>query len=214
MNELLGNSFFRSLVHSVVADRECAALSKARAHGVSTELFAEPNRHQFCARLDQYLQEVSADYVISHYMKTYTPKFQRAYRDRIMNLHLALLPAFKGYDGFGEAVRYGVRFVGSTIELVHGRMDEGKIVMQAATPLDRTIPLAAVRHRVFVQQCKSLLQVCRWLVEGRIKVSGRHVEVVGARFDNCEFSPALDDHDAIALAPRLDLDSIDPHGEP
>ena len=124
---------------------------------------------------------------------------QSAYRDRIINLHLALLPSFKGYDGFNDGVRYGVKFVGSTIELVDKKMDEGKIVMHTVCPLDRSRPLAVTRHRVFVQQCKSILQAAKGLVEDRIIVDGRHVTIADAKYGNPEFSPALDFKDAIRL---------------
>jgi phosphoribosylglycinamide formyltransferase-1 len=56
-----------------------------------------------------------------------------------------------------------------------------------------------MRHRVFVQQCKSLLQVTHWLVEGRIRSNGCRVTVERARFDSFEFSPSLDCRDAIEL---------------
>lgn len=199
MNEVLKNTFFKSLIHSVIADRICPAVDKAKLHGIPTYMFAEPNRDRFCQRLLEYLNRNKINYIFSHYMKTYTDRLRRAYRDRIINLHIALLPSFKGYDGFNDAVRYGVKFVGSTVELIDKKMDEGKIIMQTVCPLDLTQKLSFTRHRIFVQQCKSLLQVAKWLADGRIKIDGRQVTIIDAKFADFEFSPSLDFEDAIRL---------------
>jgi phosphoribosylglycinamide formyltransferase-1 len=79
--------------------------------------------------------------------------------------------------------------------------------MQTACPLDPERDPADVRHLLFTQQCRSLLQVMRWLVDGRIEVGERRVLVRGARYDDPEYSPALDFRDAIELrlAPRPSL---------
>ncbi|MCH8882203.1 MAG: hypothetical protein IIA41_01745 [SAR324 cluster bacterium] len=104
MNEVLKNDFFRRRVHSVVADRECPAIEKAKAHGIRTESFMEDEVDRFCDRLLDYLRAHDIDYVFSYYTKFYAKKLRDAYRDRIMNFHPSLLPAFKGMDGFRDTV--------------------------------------------------------------------------------------------------------------
>jgi len=115
----------------------------------------------------------------------------------LINLHSSLLPAFKGNDAWEYIAAYGARFTGSTVEFIHERMDEGKIILQTVCPWDDTQPEAVLRHRGFVQQCRALLQLARWLAEGRVRTDGCRVLVQGARFDNFEFSPALDFDDAM-----------------
>jgi len=199
MNRVLESGFFRRLVHSVVVDRPCAALEKAQAHDVPTEQLLEEDSDRFCERLLDYLTRHEIDYIFSYYTKFYSPPLRDAYRDRIVNFHPSLLPAFKGMDGFGDTVAYHAKFVGNTVEFIDQAMDEGKIIMQTVCPLDVTIPIEQVRHRVFVQQCQALLQVARWLSEDRIMVEGRRVTVAGAKFDTPAFSPALDFQEAIKL---------------
>lgn len=188
----LENEFFRSLIHSVVCDRPCAAVDKARARGVPVVLLAEPDGERFCARLAEYLAEHRIDYVFSFYTLFYSETFRRAFPDRVINLHPSLLPAFKGNEAWEYVRAYGVRFAGSTVEFIYERMDEGKIILQAVCPWDANRPEAWTRHRVFVQQCQSLLQVAHWLAEGRVSTAGCRVRVRDARFDSAEFSPALD----------------------
>jgi phosphoribosylglycinamide formyltransferase-1 len=204
MNEALKNPFFKGTVHSVVSDRECPAIEKAQSHGVRTESFLEHDEEEFSSRLLKYLVKNNLDYVFSFYTGFFGRCLRDVYKDRGINLHPSLLPAFKGMTGFDDAVAYGVRFVGSTVEFVDEKMDEGKVIMQTVCPLDTTQQLAYIRHRIFVQQCKSLLQVAKWLAEDRIKITGRHVTVLNSKFGDSEFSPSLDFEDAIRFqAPTL-----------
>jgi len=197
MNEVLKNPFFKGIVHSVVSDRQCPATEKAQFHGVRTETFLEHDEEEFSTRLLEYLVNNDVDYVFSFYTGFFGRCLRDVYKDRIINLHPSLLPAFKGMAGFEDAVAYGVKFVGSTVEFVDEKMDEGKIIMQAVCPLDINQQLAIIRHRIFVQQCKSLLQVAKWLADRRIEVAGRNVIVLNAKVTDSEFSPSLEFEDAI-----------------
>jgi phosphoribosylglycinamide formyltransferase-1 len=197
MNECLNNLRFKSLIHSVICDQACGAAEKAHAHGVPVVIFSEHDGERFCHQLLDYLQAHEIDYVFSFYTKYYSEKIRRTYVDRLVNLHPSLLPSFKGNDAWEYVQTYGVRFAGSTVEFIHERMDEGKIILQTACPWDANQPPEFTRHRVFIQQCKSLLQVARWLAEGRISTDGCRVAVRDARFDSGEFSPALDFSEAI-----------------
>ncbi len=197
LGECLKSPWLRSLVHSVVCDQPCGAAAKARELGVPLVIVAEPDGEKFCAQLQDYLQSHAIDFVLSFYTKFYSDKFRRAFADRVVNFHPSLLPAFKGNDAWEYVQAYGVRFAGSTVEFVHERMDEGKIILQAVCPWDDTRPAAFTRHRIFVQQCQSVLQVTRWLADGRVRTDGHRVTVGGATFGSPEFSPALDFPEAL-----------------
>jgi phosphoribosylglycinamide formyltransferase-1 len=197
MNELLGNEFLRSHVHAVVADRPCDALVKAAHHGIPTRLIDAPTPEPFCRELAQHLQDRRIDYVLSFYTQFYAKDFRDRFRHRIVNSHPSLLPAFKGMRGFEDGIAYHCRIVGSTTELIRDVMDEGAIVIQAATAVDLSKDLAVTRHRVFVQQCKSMLQTVKWIVDGRLSVDGDEVLIRDARYGGADFSPALDFDQAI-----------------
>lgn len=199
MNELLKQPFFRRQIVAVVSDRACGALERAAEHGVRAENFNERSKARFSDRLLAFLQEQRADYVISFYTRLFVGELLERYNERIINLHPSLLPAFKGLHGFEDAIAYGVRYLGTTIHFIDAAMDEGTIIMQTVTPFDPGQPEALLRHRIFEQQCKSLLQVTRWLAEGRLRVVAGRVQIAGARFDDLAYSPALDDPAAIGL---------------
>jgi phosphoribosylglycinamide formyltransferase-1 len=199
MNVLLKTVYFRNCVFAVVSDRDCPAMEKARRHEVPTLLIPERKNIRFSNRLLKLLHEHQVDYVISFFTRLFVGELLARYRDRIINLHPSLLPAFKGLDGFGDTVRYGTRYVGSTIHFMDEHMDEGKIILQTVYPLDPGKSLEEIRHRVFQQQCKSLLQVVRWLDEGRIQIQGTRVTVTDAAYTGFEYSPGLDFEDALEL---------------
>jgi phosphoribosylglycinamide formyltransferase-1 len=206
MNQLLHNHFFKSRIHSVVSDRDCPAILKAKAHGVRTRIISENDKEKFSSTILDYLKEYAVDYAVSFYSKLFVGELLHRYRDRIINLHPSLLPAFKGLHGFEDAIAYGVRCVGSTVHFIDENMDEGKIIQQTVCPVDEGAPIAFTRHRIFEQQCRSLLQVIKWIEDGRVEVEGRRVRIKGSIFGDPEFSPNLDFSEAIALEiPKPDL---------
>lgn len=201
LNETLRHPGVREAVRVVITDQPCAAEAKVQAHGVRVVRFDERDPERFCARLLELCQSEQIDHVLSYYTQFYSATFRAAYRDRIVNFHPSLLPAFKGMDGFGDTLAYRARLAGNTVELIDQVMDEGKILMQTVFPVDADAPPAAARHRLFVQQCRALIQTVQWLREDRVVVSGRQVTIRGARFDDPEFSPALDFDEARRWTP-------------
>jgi len=199
MSRVLTSEFLRSRTALVVAEAGCSGLDRARAFGIASRAIDHPEPEPFCRELAEALEACRIDYVMSFYTRFYSDEFRALYRDRIINFHPSLLPAFKGMDGFGDGIAYHTRIIGTTVELIKDVMDEGKIVMQTACAVDPALSRADLRHRIFEQQCRSLLQVAKWLDEDRIEVHGNRVAVRGARYAGPEFAPALDFADAVTL---------------
>ncbi len=199
MSVLLRNDYFRERVFAVVTDRECGAMETARRVGIPCRMIPERSQGRFCDLLLGYLRENHVDYVISFFTRLLGGQLLEHYRDRIINLHPSLLPAFRGMDGFGDTLGAGVRYVGSTIHFIDEHMDRGRIILQTVYPLDPDGPVDELRHRIFEQQCKSLLQVIRWLDEERVHVQDGLVKVRNASFRDLEYSPGLDFDEALAL---------------
>jgi phosphoribosylglycinamide formyltransferase 1 len=193
MNELLQNRFLKSHIHSVVADRNCGALDKARNHGMRVVNFEDRDTVTFCDSVSAYMDAYGIQYVIAFYMEFFSKSFRDRFRNNIVNPHPSLLPAFKGLRPFEDAVDYGSKIIGTTIEFPRDEWDSGAIVAQTASALDSNENIAIARHRLFVQQCKSIVQVVKWIVDGRVRVEGeRRVTIEGARFGSLEYAPELD----------------------
>ncbi|MCV6592323.1 MAG: formyltransferase family protein [Silicimonas sp.] len=199
ISQVLKTTTVRQSIHSVVADRPCGAVNIARSFGVESHVFTGLGNEAFCARLLKYVEEHEIDYILSFYTKFYSHEIRRALQDRIVNFHPSILPAFKGMDGFGDGLRYHVKLIGTTVELIKDVMDEGKIVMQTASPLRPSLSVPEMRHQIFVQQCKTLIQVVDWLNNNRISVEGDTVNVKDARYGTADFAPELENIEAISF---------------
>ncbi len=189
----------RGQLVSVVSDRACPAEDWARAKGIPCVRIRESDNERFSDALNEHLREVRATHAVLFFTRLLRGRVLQAYADRIVNIHPALLPAFKGLHGFRDARAAGARFAGTTLHLVDAEPDGGRTILQAVTPLDWEADEAAARQRQFEQICRGLVQVCHWLEEDRIEPAGPGTRIRGARFDAGEFSPSLDAEAARAL---------------
>jgi phosphoribosylglycinamide formyltransferase-1 len=115
--------------------------------------------------------------VLAGFMRLLSPVFVKAYSNRIMNIHPALLPAFPGLQGQKKAVEHGVRFSGCTVHFVNEECDEGPIIIQAVVPVfpdDTDETLAA---RILAQEHRIYPRAIQLYAEGRLHIVGRKVLV-------------------------------------
>ncbi|MDI5891875.1 phosphoribosylglycinamide formyltransferase [Halomonas rhizosphaerae] len=207
MNQVLEIPAIRAVTHSVVADQPCPAVNKARKYGVPVTVLDEGSNEAFSDRLDEYLERHKIDYILSFYTQFYAETLRDKLQDRIINFHPSLLPAFKGMDGFGDGMAYHTKIIGTTVEFIKDVMDEGKIIMQSSCVVDPGLTKEAMRHRIFVQQCKTLIQVVQWITEDRLSVQGNNITIRGASYQDAEFSPSLEAQEAI----NLEISEPEPH---
>ena len=162
-------------------------LARALKHGIPTEVL----NHKDYASREAYDEAVVARLrargvelvVLAGFMRLLSPVFVKAYSNRIMNIHPALLPAFPGLNVQQKAVEHGVRFSGCTVHFVNEECDEGPIIIQAVVPVfpdDNGERLAA---RILEQDHRIYPRAIQLFAEGRLRVVGRKVVVDGAAQD-------------------------------
>jgi phosphoribosylglycinamide formyltransferase-1 len=158
-------------------------LSRARKHGIPTEVVDHKGfatREEFDARLAEVIRGSGADLVcLAGFMRILTPVIIRAFPNRILNIHPALLPSFPGTHGPGQALAYGVRFSGCTVHFLDEGVDTGPIIVQAIVPVyddDTEDTLAA---RILVQEHRIYPMAIRLFFSGRLAFEGRKVKVRG-----------------------------------
>lgn len=174
-----------------------AALERAAAAGVVGAVvdhrrFAD--RPAFEDALHAALVDAGAELVVlAGFMRLLTDGFVERWRDRLINIHPSLLPAFKGLDTHARALAAGVRLHGCTVHFVRPAMDAGPIIAQAAVrvgPDDTADDLAA---RVLRAEHRLLPAVVRWWAEGRLGVHDERVRVAGAAAtDGALYGPELE----------------------
>ncbi|HEX6229339.1 MAG TPA: phosphoribosylglycinamide formyltransferase [Solirubrobacterales bacterium] len=133
-------------VVGVASDRAGArALQRAEAAGVPTALFPtadHPDREARDEAMGDWIEERGADLVVlAGYMQILSEAFVARFRNRIVNVHPALLPSFPGLDAIGQALKAGVEVTGVSVHFVDEGVDTGPVILQ------REVPIPADRDR-------------------------------------------------------------------
>lgn len=169
---------------AVISNRPGAgALAIAERAGLATAVVdhkAFSSREAFDAALDAELKRVAPDIVcLAGFMRLLTPGFIEGWEGRMLNIHPALLPSFKGLDTHARALAAGVRLHGCTVHLVTAEMDAGPIIAQAAVPVldgDDEDALAArvltAEHRLYPRALAMWARGEATLESGRVRVRG------------------------------------------
>jgi phosphoribosylglycinamide formyltransferase-1 len=155
-------------VVGVGSDRRAArALVRAREAGVAAAVFPRAefgDRGARDAAMADWIEQRGADLVVlAGYMQLLSPEFVGRFRDRIVNVHPALLPAFPGLDAIGQALEAGVEVTGVTVHFVDEGVDTGPPILQREVPVpparDREElenALHAVEHELYPEAIRML----------------------------------------------------------
>jgi phosphoribosylglycinamide formyltransferase-1 len=171
-------------VSAVISNRaDAKGLQVAAASGIATRVVAHgefASREAFDNALSAEVDRFSPRLVLlAGFMRVLTPAFVERYRDRLLNIHPSLLPAFPGLDTHARALAAGVKLHGCTVHFVTAQLDHGPIVIQAAVcvrPDDTPQTLAA---RVLRQEHVIYPQAVRWFLDGRLVIGSGVVHVKG-----------------------------------
>jgi len=168
----------------VISNRADAfGIERARRAGLRTTVIPHggfADREGFETALDGALREAGAEFVCSAgFLRILTPWFVERWRDRQINIHPSLLPAFPGLHTHERALAAGVRFSGCTVHFVRPTMDEGPIIVQAAVPVLADDDAGTLAARVLAAEHRIFPLALRLVAEGRAKVVGGHVVIAG-----------------------------------
>ena len=161
---------------------DAPGLASAREAGLET-LFLDPklfaSKEDYDAAIVRELDTRQVDLVcLAGYMKILTPVFCRAFKNRILNIHPALLPAFPGLHVQQRAIEWGVRYSGCSVHFVAEEVDMGPIVLQAAVPVLQDDTEESLSDRILVEEHRIYPEAVRLYFEGRIEIRGRRVMIV------------------------------------
>lgn len=167
----------------VISDNEDAfALERARKAGIPAE-FVNPGSFDSKEAYEGVLEELLKHHEVglvclAGYMRLVGRVLLEAFRNKVINIHPALLPAFPGLHGQEQAWTYGVKFSGCTVHFVDEGMDTGPIILQAVVPVlddDTADTLAA---RILEQEHRIYPEAIGLYAEGKLKINGRKVSIM------------------------------------
>jgi phosphoribosylglycinamide formyltransferase 1 len=185
---------FPAEIVTVISNRPGAfGLERAREAGiagVTIDHKRHKSRESFDAALDAALRDAGVELICSAgFMRLLTPGFTEAWRDRQLNIHPSLLPAFRGLHPHEHALEMGVRLSGATVHFVRAEMDAGPIILQAAVPVlgdDTPDSLAA---RVLAAEHVIYPQALGLIASGKAWVEGETVRFASPELARPVFLP-------------------------
>jgi phosphoribosylglycinamide formyltransferase 1 len=176
---------------------DAPGLERAAKAGLKTEIVdhkAFQSRDDFDVAMDREIRAAGAEFVaLAGFMRLLTPQFVTAWKDKLINIHPALLPAFPGLHTHRRALEAGVRFHGATVHFVRHETDSGPIIAQslvAVRPDDTEETLGA---RVLETEHRLYPLALRLIAEGHVRVENERAVVSGHAWypENALMNPML-----------------------
>lgn len=155
---------------------EAAGLSKAREMGLASAVFVSRGRKraEHDAEVTACLKAHKVDMVcLAGYMRLLSPEFVAEFRNRILNIHPSLLPAFPGLDAQEQAFNYGVKITGCTVHFVDEHLDHGVIVVQRAIPVLESDDAHSLASRILAEEHVAYTEAIARVVSGEYEIQGR-----------------------------------------
>ena len=110
---------------------------------------------------------------LAGFMRIISPEFVKKYKNRIINIHPALLPAFPGLDAQKQAVEYGSKYSGCTVHFVDSGVDTGPIILQSIVKIKNGDTEKTLSKRILAKEHQAYPEAIRLFAEKKIKISGR-----------------------------------------
>ena len=163
----------------VISNREGApGIEKARARGIETRVIPSKGleRETYDRMVVAGLQEKQVDLVcLAGFMRLLSPYFVATYRNRILNIHPSLLPAFPGLEAQRQALEYGVKWSGCTVHFVDENLDAGPIIVQAPIEVHDDDTPDTLAARILKEEHRIYSEAVRIVLEGHWRIEGRRV---------------------------------------
>jgi phosphoribosylglycinamide formyltransferase-1 len=168
----------------VVSNRpEAGGIEIARAAGIETAVIdhrAYPDRGRFEQALDDALTEAGIELVcLAGFMRLLSPWFVERWRDRLLNIHPSLLPAFKGLHTHERALAAGVRVHGCSVHLVRAELDDGPILVQGVVPVRQDDTEDSLAARVLEAEHRCYPLALDLMASGNVRIDGDRLTITG-----------------------------------
>jgi phosphoribosylglycinamide formyltransferase 1 len=161
---------------------DAMALQRAREAGIETAVFASgeyPDRDARDAALGDWIEGRGVDLVVlAGYMQLLSPAFVARFRNRIVNVHPALLPSFPGLDAIGKALEHGVKITGVTVHFVDEGVDSGPIILQRPVPVPPDGDAEALEETIHATEHALYPTAIRLIAQGRVRIDPSNPRVV------------------------------------
>jgi phosphoribosylglycinamide formyltransferase-1 len=162
----------------VISDNKNAfALKRAEAHKIKN-YYIKPEKN-YEDKIDKILKENDVKLVVgAGYMRVLSSSFIKKWYGKLINIHPALLPSFKGINGQRDALDYGVKISGCTTHFMDNEMDHGPIILQAAVKVKKNDNRNRLAERILKVEHQILPRTIQLFAENRVDIKGRIVNII------------------------------------
>jgi len=161
---------------------DARALERAQAVGVETAAFpreAYEDREARDTAMADWIEERGGELVVlAGYMQLLSPGFVARFRDRVVNIHPALLPAFPGLDAIGQALEAGVETTGVTVHFVDEGVDTGPAIVQREVPVPAGRDRGELEEAIHTVEHELYPEAIRMIAAGRVRIGASDQRVV------------------------------------
>ena len=156
-------------------------ITRAKKHGIPFVVLKNgdfKNKEEFDLELIRILESKCVDLVIlAGFMRIISPTILKAFPQKIMNIHPALLPSFPGIHGQKQALEYGVKISGCTVHFVDEGVDTGPIIMPKAVQVFDDDTEETLAARILTDEHRIYPQAIQLFAEGKIEIKGRKIRI-------------------------------------
>jgi len=161
---------------------EAYALERAKGLGVPVFVIERKefaSRSEYEKKIIEELEKNSVELIVlAGYMRLVGSDILGKYKNKVLNIHPALLPSFKGTEGIKDAFEYGAKITGPTVHFVDEEVDHGPIILQATVEITETDTLDSLAEKIHKEEHRIYPEAIRLFVEGKLKIEDRKVRIL------------------------------------
>jgi len=161
---------------------DAMALRRADEAGIETAVFARdehPSREARDGAIGDWIEARGADLVVlAGYMQLLSPSFVDRFRNRVINVHPALLPSFPGLDAVQQALDHGVKTTGVTVHFVDEGVDSGPIILQRPVPVPADREWQTLEDAIHATEHALLPEAIKLIAQGTVRIDPSNPRIV------------------------------------
>ncbi len=165
---------------------DAKGLSIAKKMGISVEVIESKNFKGSRAAYDEKIMKMLADYgvtpgnglvCLAGFMRIISPEFVKKYKNKIINIHPALLPSFPGLNSQKQALDYGAKYTGCTVQFVDAGMDTGPVIIQSVVEIKEKDTEKSLSKRILKEEHRIYPEAVNLIARKKVKVLGRKTQI-------------------------------------
>ena len=165
---------------------DAKGLSIAKKMGISVEVIESKNFKGSRAAYDEKIMKMLADYgvtprnglvCLAGFMRIISPEFVKKYKNKIINIHPALLPSFPGLNSQKQALDYVAKYTGCTVHFVDAGMDTGPVIIQSVVEIKGKDTEKSLSKRILKEEHRIYPEAVNLIARKKVKVLGRKTQI-------------------------------------